>query len=52
MNIKFINKATSLKIIAGAKAALAASPNMWPGPKAGFKALITAHTNLLAKNNK
>ena len=52
MNIKFINKATSLKIIAGAKDALAASPNMWPGPKAGFKALITAHTNLLAKNNK
>ena len=52
MKVKFINVATSQRIIAGAKAALVANPNMWHGVKAGYRGLITAHQNMITKNSE
>jgi hypothetical protein len=46
----FVNVATSNKAIKGAEAALAAHPDMLPGPKSGYKTLITVHKKHLAKN--
>ncbi len=40
---KFVNVATSQKIIRDAEKALKDSPNMWAGPKASFKRLISVH---------
>jgi hypothetical protein len=41
---KFHNVATSQKAIKQAQSALDANPDMWPGPKAGFKRQISIHT--------
>lgn len=49
---KFINVATSRAHIERAEKALKDSPNMWSGPKAGYKSLITVHKKHLLNNEE
>lgn len=49
---KFVNVATSKKIVADAEKALSDNPNMFHGAKAGFKRQITIHKKHLENASK
>lgn len=51
MRIKFINVATSIKLIHAAQDVLNTCPNMWSGAAKGWKGFITAHKNAIDKHN-
>jgi len=50
MRVKFVSIKQCARDIARYQAMLDAHPDMWPGPKSGFKALITANQNLIKKH--